>query len=133
MGARRAAESDDPSGGEAQHVNSLDGAGKLGVRRLIRGFEVIVIALRHHFVLQQKLGAIELAVGTCYLDFRLIVIGSCRRNLAALDEADGLPLGYFLPGPNIQFDQSAGDLRVDMDHAGWVGHNPRGEHQAIRN
>ena len=54
-------------------------ARKLRVRRLIRGFEVIVIALRHHFVLQQKLGAIQLAVGTCYLDFRFIVIGRAQQ------------------------------------------------------
>ena len=114
-------------------MNSLYGAGKFRVRRLIRSFEVIIIALRHHFVLQQKLGAIQLAVGTRYLDFRLIVIGSCLSNLAALDEADGLSLGHLLPWPNIQFDQATGDLRVDMDHPGRVGRNPRSEHQAIGN
>jgi hypothetical protein len=101
------------------------------VRGLISGFEVIVIALGHDFVLQQKLGAIELTIGTRYLDFCLTVIGSCRSNLTALDEADGLPLGHFLSGPNIQFDQATGDLRVDMDHARRVGFNPRSEDQTI--
>ena len=112
-------------------MNSLDGAGKLGVRRLVRGFDVIVVALCDHFVLEQKLGAIQLVVGTDYFDFRLIVIGSRRRNFAALDEANGLPLGYVLPGPHIQFDQSTGDLREDMDHPGGVRHHARGEHQPI--
>jgi hypothetical protein len=114
-------------------VNSLDGARELRVRRLIRGFNVIVITLRHHFVLQQKLGAIELAVGTGYLDFGLIVIGSGLGNLAALDKADGLILRHLLPGANIQLDQAASDLGVDMDHSRGVGLNPRGELEAVRN
>src|ERR1700722_575908 len=120
-------------GREAQHVNPLYGPGKLRMRRLVRGFEIIVIALRHHFMLQQELGAIQLTVGTCYLDFRLIVVGSRRRNLAALNKADGLTLGHVLPRPNIQFDQAAGDLGIDMKHPAWVGHNTGSEHQAIRN
>jgi hypothetical protein len=103
------------------------------VCRLIRGFEIIVIALRHHFVLQQKLGAIELAVGTGYFDFGLIVIGSGLGNLAALDKANGLILRHLLPGPDIQLDQAASDLRVDMDHSRGVGLNPRPQFQAIRN
>ena len=102
------------------------------MRRLIGGFEVIVIALGHNFVLQQKLGAIELTVGTGYLDFRFIVIGARGGYFAALDKADVLSFGHFLAGPNIQFDQASGDLRVDMDHSGWVRLNPGGEHQAIR-
>src|SRR5580700_2336733 len=84
-------------------------------------------------MLPQQLGAIQLMVGTRYLDFRLIVIGSRRGNLAALNKTDGLTLGYILPRPNIQFDQAAGDLRVDMNHPGWVRLNTGSEHQAIRN
>jgi hypothetical protein len=112
-------------------VNALYGAGELGMRGLIRGFEVIVIALGQNFVLQQKLGTIELTIGTGYLDFRFIVIGSGGGYFAALDEAYVLTLGHFLAGPNIQFNEASGDLRVDVDHPGWVRLNPGGKHQAI--
>ncbi len=84
-------------------------------------------------MLQQKLGAIELAVGTRYFNFGLIVIGARFGNLAALDEANGLVLFHLLPWPNIQLDQPPSDLRVDMDHARGIGFHPRGEFQAIRN
>jgi len=113
-------------------VNALYGAGKLGTCCLISSFEVIVIALGQDFVLEQKLGAVELTAGTGYLDFRFVVIGSRGGYFAALDQADVLSLGHFLTGANIEFDQASGDLRVDMDHSGWVGFNPGGEHQAIR-
>jgi hypothetical protein len=112
-------------------MNTLYGASKLGMGCLIRGFEVIVIALGQNLVLQQKLGAVELTVGTGYLNFRFIVIGSRGGYFTALDETDGLSLGHFLTGANIQFDQASGNLRIDMDHSGWVRHNPGGEHQAI--
>jgi hypothetical protein len=113
-------------------VNALFVADKLGMCCLIRGFEVVVIALGKNFVLQQKLGAVELTVGTGHLDFRFIVVGSRGGYFAALDEAYVLSLGHVLTGPNIQFDQATGDLRVDMDHSGGVRLNPGGEHQAIR-
>jgi hypothetical protein len=103
------------------------------MRRLVRSFQVIVIPLRHHFVLQENLGAIQLVIGTGHLDFRLIVISSRLCNLTALNKTDGLALGHFLPGPDIQFDQATGNLRVDMDHAGWVRFNPGGEHQVVGN
>ena len=112
-------------------MNSLDSALELCVRRLICSFNIVVVALRHYFVLEQKLGAIELVVGTRYFNFGLVVIGSRFGNLVALDEANGLVLFHLHPWPHVQLDQPPGDLGVDMDHARGIGFHPRGELQAI--
>ncbi len=71
---------------------------ELRVLGLVRGFEIVVVALRHHFVLQQKLGAIELEIGARDFNLGLLVIGARLGNLAALN-AGRWSRPFSLPGP----------------------------------
>ena len=117
---------------EAQQVQSLAGPLQLRVVGIVQRLQVVVVALRHHVVLQQFLRAIQLEICAIRFNLRLLEVGARLSRVAALQCADLLSLTDFLARQNAEREHAPADQRVDMHHGGRVRHDACGQNQLAR-
>jgi hypothetical protein len=77
-------------------VYSLSSAFLFGVSGGGNSGQLLEIGLRHYFVRNQQLAAIESAVGAENFDPRLVKVGARLRHVTALQQRDGLTFAYLL-------------------------------------
>ena len=98
MGERMGMTSEVRSSEKPSIMQRLPGSIELGVVGVVQRFEVVVVALGHHFVLQEFLGALQLQIGARGFNLGLLKVRPGLRRIAALQYSELLSLAS-LPGP----------------------------------
>jgi hypothetical protein len=104
-------------------VHSLSGAFLFGVSGSVNRGQLLEIGLRHHFVRNQHLAAIESTVGAQNFDPRFVEVGACLRHVTALKQRDGLTFAHLLSCNQGKIHQASAERSVDMDQMCGVSFN----------
>ena len=91
---------------------------QLRVIGIVQRLQIVVVALRHHFVLQQFLGALQLQIGASGFNLGLLEIGARLRSVAALQQCRSVvPCCTSWPGSTLSESTASADRRIDMHHS----------------
>jgi hypothetical protein len=117
---------------EAEFVHPLSCAFLFGVRGGANGSQFLEVGLRHYFVRNHHLAAIESTVGAQNFDSRFVEVGAGLRYVSALKLRDGLAFAHLLPRGQRKIHQPSTERRVDMDQMCRVSFNAPGYFEGAR-
>jgi hypothetical protein len=104
-------------------VHSLSGALLFGMSGGANSGELLEVSLRHHFVRNQQLAAIESTVGAQNFDSRFVEVGASLRHVTALQQCDWLTFAHLLPWSQRKIHQASAERSVDMNQMRGVSFN----------
>jgi hypothetical protein len=93
--------------------------------------QLLEIGLRHYFVRNHELAAIECSVGAQNFDSRFVEVGAGLRYVSALKLRDGLTFAHLLPWGQRKIHQPSTERSVDMDEMGRIRFNAPGDFEGV--